>query len=236
GLCGFSFFLLVPLLAGAAQNEPAVVLGEAMEDFRRGRIDQAIRGFDRVAALRPESAPELWQRGIALYYAGRFRECRAQFESHRLVNPNDVENAAWHFLCVARAESPAKARAALLLVGDDARVPMSAVLEMFRGKITPERVLAAAGGARKLGFMLTSTRGSISKHSEMENPLFRTFAKPRRQNFELVVTCTMWLACTSGCGRPLSNRVTGLVLLQRLRVQVRWILEGPHRSGFGKAS
>jgi hypothetical protein len=38
------------------------------------------------------------------------------FYAGRTVNPNDVENAAWHFLCVARAESPEKARAALLPV------------------------------------------------------------------------------------------------------------------------
>ncbi len=61
------------------------------------------------------------------------------------MNPNDVENAAWHFLCVARAESPERARAALLPVGPDARVPMRQVYEMFRGTMTAEQVLAAGG-------------------------------------------------------------------------------------------
>ena len=68
-----------------------------------------------------------------------------QFESHRTVNPNDVENAAWHFLCVARAESPANARTALLPVGPDSRAPMREVYEMFRGTMKPEDVLTAAG-------------------------------------------------------------------------------------------
>ena len=94
---------------------------------------------------RLRAMPQLWQRGIALYYAGRYDDCRKQFEAHRTVNPDDVENAAWHFLCVARAESPARARAALLPVGPDARVPMREVLEMFRGKMTTEQVMAAAG-------------------------------------------------------------------------------------------
>jgi lipoprotein NlpI len=93
----------------------------------------------------PEFAPELWQRGIALYYAGRYKDCRAQFESHRTVNPNDVENAVWHFLCVAREESPKSALAALLPVGPDSRVPMRQVYEMFRGNLTPEDVLKAGG-------------------------------------------------------------------------------------------
>src|SRR5262249_47308177 len=79
------------------------------------------------------------------YYAGQFRACRAQFEAHRLVNPDDVENAAWHFLCVARSESIAAARDALLPVGPDSRVPMREVYQMFRGVMTPEQVLSAAG-------------------------------------------------------------------------------------------
>jgi lipoprotein NlpI len=56
-----------------------------------------------------------------------------------------VENAAWHFLCVARAESLAAARAALLPVGPDARVPMREVYQMFRERMTETQVLAAAG-------------------------------------------------------------------------------------------
>jgi lipoprotein NlpI len=101
--------------------------------------------FDILAKAVPDQAPYLWQRGIALYYAGRYNDCRRQFESHRTVNSADVENAAWHFLCVARAESPAKARMALLPVGPDARVPMQQVYQMFRGTLTPEQVLSAAG-------------------------------------------------------------------------------------------
>ena len=66
-------------------------------------------------------------------------------ERLRTVNPNDVENAAWHYLCVARAESPAAARAALLPVGPDARLPMRQVYDLFRGAATPEQVLSAAG-------------------------------------------------------------------------------------------
>jgi len=117
----------------------------ADEDLLGGRVTEAVTGFNRLAALLPAQAPYLWQRGIALYYAGQFRECRLQFESHRLVNPDDVENAAWHFLCVARAESAVAARAALLPVGPDGRVPMRQIYEMFRGDLTPEQVLEAAG-------------------------------------------------------------------------------------------
>jgi lipoprotein NlpI len=121
------------------------VYTRAVADFEAGRIAASVAGFDKLVKLSPADAPQLWQRGIALYYAGRYRDCRAQFESHRTVNPNDVENAAWHFLCVARQESPEKARAALLPVGADGRVPMREVYRMFGGELTPEKVLEAAG-------------------------------------------------------------------------------------------
>ena len=137
--------------ATVAAQQPQDVFDRAVAHFEAGRVAESVVEFDRLVQMRPGDAPELWQRGIALYYAGRYDDCRRQFELHRTVNPNDVENAAWHFLCVARAESPAKARAALLPVGPDARVPMRQVYEMFGGRMKPEEVLRAAGtqpGAR----------------------------------------------------------------------------------------
>lgn len=129
----------------AQAQQPREVFDRAVADFQGGRIEESVAGFDRLVKLAPDALPQLWQRGIALYYVGRFKDCRAQFESHRTVNPNDVENAAWHFLCVARAESPTKAKAALLPVGPDSRVPMSQVYRMLRGELTVEQVLKAGG-------------------------------------------------------------------------------------------
>jgi lipoprotein NlpI len=134
-----------PTMGQGLADRPQAIFSRAVDDFERGRIAESVEGFDTVAKLVPDLAPQLWQRGIALYYAGRYKDCRAQFESHRTVNPNDVENAAWHFLCVARGESVQNARAALLPVGPDSRVPMRQVYEMFRGALKPEDVMAAAG-------------------------------------------------------------------------------------------
>jgi len=134
----------VLLLLFVAQS-PQAILNRAVAEFESGRFAESAASFDSLAKAVPERAPYLWQRGIALYYAGRYDDCRRQFESHRGVNPDDVENAAWHFLCVARAESPAKAKAALLPVGPDARVPMREVYQLFRGSLAPEQVLSAAG-------------------------------------------------------------------------------------------
>lgn len=154
-----SLVLIISILAVAAvsaQQQPAenprAVLDRAIDDFLAGRVKESVTGFDRVVTLVPNAAPELWQRGIALYYVGRYDDCRKQFESHRTVNPNDVENPAWHFLCVAHLESPAKARAALLPVGPDQRSPMREVYEMFKGTMTPDAVLAAAGQSASARF------------------------------------------------------------------------------------
>ena len=136
------FFVAIVQARG---ESPQAVFKRAVDDFERGRVTESAAGFDNFIKLVPDIAPELWQRGIALYYAGRYKDCRAQFESHLTVNPNDVENAVWHYLCVARAESPEKAKAALLPVGPDSRVPMREVYDMFRGVKRPEDVLAAAG-------------------------------------------------------------------------------------------
>jgi lipoprotein NlpI len=137
--------LVLVLPARSGGQDSREIFDRAVKDFHGGRVADSVAGFDQVVKLAPASQPHLWQRGIALYYAGRYKDCRAQFEAHRTVNPNDVENAAWHFLCVARAESAESARKALLPVGTDRRTPMREIYGMFRGDVTPEQVMPAAG-------------------------------------------------------------------------------------------
>ena len=72
------------------------------EHFRRARIAESIADFDRQIKLQPDFAPGHWQRGIAYYYAKEYEKGAQQFELHQTVNPQDVENAVWHFLCVVR--------------------------------------------------------------------------------------------------------------------------------------
>ena len=135
-----------PENAGAHQRR-------GIANFRLGRVTESVADFDRFLELRPADAPEHWQRGIALYYAGRFEDGAKQFELHRTVNPQDVENAAWHYLCVARATAAAggdagkaveKARKLLIPIEGDRRVPMMNVQALYAGKGTPQEVLAAA--------------------------------------------------------------------------------------------
>jgi lipoprotein NlpI len=114
------------------------------EYFKLGRIAESLADFDRYLKARPAAANSHWKRGISLYYAGRFDDGRKQFEGYEKVDTNDVENAVWHFLCVARKDGVARARASLLKIGKDARVPMMEVYALFAGKVKPEDVLKAA--------------------------------------------------------------------------------------------
>jgi lipoprotein NlpI len=111
--------------------------------FRLGHVEQAIADFDRFLELEPDAKPQHWQRGIALYEAGRFADAAAQFNLHKTVNPDDVENTAWHFLCVARTDGVEKARASLIPTRGDPRVPLMEVYDLFGGRAKPQDVLAA---------------------------------------------------------------------------------------------
>ncbi len=151
--------LLAAGATGAEAQSAGQIMRQAEADFLAGRIEESVAGFDQVARARPDAAPQFWQRGIALYYAGRYDDCVRQFEEHRIVNPDDVENAAWHFLCVARGESPDAAVAALLPVGRDSRRPMREIYEMFRGRMSPQEVLSAAGAQASARFYAHLYRG-----------------------------------------------------------------------------
>ena len=117
------------------------------EQFTLGRFADSIADFDREIALEPRRKAGHWKRGIAYYYAGRYDEGRKQFEGYQTVDNNDVENAVWRFLCTARNDSVASARADLLIIKKDRRVPMMEIYAMFAGQATPDDVLTAAGAS-----------------------------------------------------------------------------------------
>ena len=134
-------------LTAALKLEPDsgfLVRERATELFKLGRFAESVADFDRMNELVPKSAPHNWQRGIALYYAGKFAAGRQQFELHQTVNPADVENAVWHFLCTAREQGVAAARKRLIPIQGDTRVPMKEIHALFADKLKPEDVLAAA--------------------------------------------------------------------------------------------
>lgn len=114
------------------------------EQFCQGKIAESLADFDKFLEMRPKEGPGHWKRGISCYYLGKFKEGKKQFEDGEAVFPDDVENAVWHFLCNARLVGVEKARASLLKIGKDKRIPMMEVYAVFTGKAKPADVLTAA--------------------------------------------------------------------------------------------
>lgn len=112
--------------------------------FRLGKFAESLADFDAYIQRSPGSAPHHWQRGIVCYYLGKFDAGLKQFESHQTVNPRDVENAVWHFLCNARINGVERARADFIKINGDRRVPMAEIHALFAGTGSEEKVLAAA--------------------------------------------------------------------------------------------
>jgi lipoprotein NlpI len=133
-------------LSAALKFDAKATLWQARGEmnFKAGRFKESVADFDRVIQLDPAQAPHHWQRGISLYYADRFIDGRRQFELHQSVNPNDVENAAWHFLCAARERGVTNARNSMISVGTDGRVPMQEIYALYRGTGAVDQVLSAA--------------------------------------------------------------------------------------------
>ncbi|MCX7414970.1 MAG: hypothetical protein NTY25_00540, partial [Planctomycetia bacterium] len=79
-----AFFLSVDRLARAA--EPATSLEAAVGLLFAAQPQESAIMFDTLVKAQPLCEPDLWQRGLALYYADRFADAQRQFELHRTVN------------------------------------------------------------------------------------------------------------------------------------------------------
>lgn len=110
-----------------------------------GEMKEAAKVYDQILESVPNLKPQLWQRGLALYYSERFKDAVDQFDSHQTYNSQDVENAVWHLLCKAKLSSIEEARKSMIQIKRDTRVPMKQVFDMFSGTGSPEEVLKAAG-------------------------------------------------------------------------------------------
>lgn len=130
-------------------SQPDARMQRALARFRQGRIARSLEDFDRLAESAPKDAPRLWQRGVALSLAGRHEDACRQFAAHYQINRQDVEVAAWHFFSTAKSDGPEKARARLLPVRGDSRVPMREIFRLYSGEASAEQVLAAADAVQK---------------------------------------------------------------------------------------
>ena len=119
--------------------------------FASGLVNESLADFKKYLQLRPAHESRLWERGISLYYAGRYAEGARQFALYQTYFTNDVENSVWRYLCMARSDDVAKARKEMLPIKQDRRVPMMEIYALFAGRATADDVLRAADttGANK---------------------------------------------------------------------------------------
>jgi lipoprotein NlpI len=125
-------------------DHPAAYHLRGRERFCLNQIPESVADFDRHVALVPEQAPRQWERGIALYYAGKYQEGAEQFEKYQTFDGHDVENSVWRFLCMVPLVGVPQAQAVMLPIDQDRRVPMMQVYDLYRGQRKPEEVLQAA--------------------------------------------------------------------------------------------
>ena len=128
----------------ANPQQPLPLYLRGREHFRVGQVSESVADFDRYVELLPSAKNQQWERGISYYYAGEYAKGAKQFEDYQKFHDQDVENSVWRYLCVARAENVEKARANMLPIEHDPRVPMMQIYDLYRGKLKPEEVLAAA--------------------------------------------------------------------------------------------
>lgn len=144
-----ALYLIFATTLAVAADEPLQTVEQlearGSDAFRAGKFAESVASFDAEIKLDPRRAPWHWKRGISLYYAGRYADGAKQFEGYQTVDGNDVENAVWRFLCQAKDPQvgPDKARAGILTIKDDRRVPMMQVYALFAGKAKPDDVSAA---------------------------------------------------------------------------------------------
>ncbi|CAE7948079.1 VTI13 [Symbiodinium sp. KB8] len=110
--------------------------------FQRGLVELSVQLFDAASSVGYPSAL-LWQRGISLYYAGRYEDGAAQFRKDADVNSSDTEEAVWAMLCEAQTFGFASAQQRMMRVGKDPRSIMRLVSELFEGAVDAKRQLEA---------------------------------------------------------------------------------------------
>ena len=112
--------------------------------FRLGEFDASVKSFDAYVKAMPKAESRQWERGISMYYAKQYKRGAEQFELYQTYHDQDVENSVWRFLCMVPETGVKKARAVMLPIENDRRIPMMKVFEMYRGTATPEEVLQDA--------------------------------------------------------------------------------------------
>jgi lipoprotein NlpI len=187
-------------LSDDGKNIDGLHLRFGLASFANGDIEQSIELFDRALKVNPQIKPELWQRGIALYYNKEYQEGVDQFNSHQSFNSQDVENSVWQLMCQAQLTSVEDARKKMIPIERDRRKGMKEIFDMFAGTKTPEEVLAACGhspgdeivkdGTLYHGFLYVALYHEMMGETEKSREAIDNAIQARRRNTEFMY----WIA------------------------------------------
>ena len=117
-------------------------------NFFLGQFADAIADYDRMIELDETVLASHWRRGIALFYAERYKEAADQFEKYHSFDQVDRENGIWRYLSQHRAYGQEKAREGLLKYQKDDREPFPVIYQLFGGSVTPDEILRQINEAR----------------------------------------------------------------------------------------
>jgi lipoprotein NlpI len=109
--------------------------------FFLGEFDKSLADYEKMVQLDESMAAGHWRRGIADFYAGKFKAAADQFELYHSFDDVDRENGIWRYLSQFKAHGRDKAREGLLKYKKDDREPFPAVYQLFAGKLTPYEIL-----------------------------------------------------------------------------------------------
>lgn len=109
--------------------------------FFRGKFAAAVTDYEKMVELQPDLETSHWRKGIAYFYARRYKDAAKQFEIYHSVDNVDRENGIWRYLSQTEALGRAKAREGLLKYEKDDREPFPDVYRLFAGERTADEVL-----------------------------------------------------------------------------------------------
>lgn len=116
--------------------------------FFHAQFAEAVADYDKIVELDPATEPSQWRRGIAYFYAGRYKDAAHQFEIYHSFDNVDRENGIWRYLSQAKSLGIEKAREGLLKYKKDDREPFPDVYRLFAGELTGDEVLKRINDAK----------------------------------------------------------------------------------------
>jgi len=133
-------------LNATISDEPSRYHHERAEVFfRLSRFEESIRDYDAAVQFGwPHDDNSCWERGLAQYYAGKYREGAEQFARYHRVGALDIENGLWRLLCLAEGEGIPKARETMFDYPRKVREPFPALLNLYLDQGTAAAVIEEA--------------------------------------------------------------------------------------------